>query len=316
MSQHEMGYLRVERAGPLAMLQDAGRFGTRRLGVTQGGPADLHAFAWANRLLGNAWDAAALEISLGGLVLVAERTTRLALGGADLQASVEGAPVAPWCVVTLREGQRLSFATPSSGLRSYLAVPGGFRGEPVLGSLACVAREGLGGHAGDGRALATGDRLGFGLDAGARDAPEGTVPEGERHDYRRPARLALIPGAQVADFSGSSLFRAFNEAWRVDTRADRMGVRLRGPALSCRLSGLISEGIALGAVQVPPDGQPIALLNDRQTIGGYPRLGTLTPLACARLAQCAPGQEVQLVATPLGQAQARHRRFLATMGAG
>ncbi|WP_108445215.1 biotin-dependent carboxyltransferase family protein [Halomonas denitrificans] len=313
MSQHAMGYLRVERAGPLAMLQDAGRFGTRRLGVTQGGPADLHAFAWANRLLGNAWDAAALEVSLGGLVLVAERTTRLALCGADLQASVEGEAIAPWRVVTLREGQRLSFATPVSGLRAYLAVPGGFAGEPVLGSLACVAREGLGGHAGDGRALAVGDKLDFGPDTGA---PEATVPEAARLDYRRPARLALIPGAQVADFTGESLYRAFNAAWRVDARADRMGVRLRGPALNCRLPGLISEGIALGAVQVPPDGQPIALLNDRQTIGGYPRLGTLTPLACARLAQCAPGQEVQLVATPLGRAQARHRRFLEAMGAG
>ncbi|MFW6346348.1 MAG: allophanate hydrolase, partial [Halomonas sp.] len=101
---------------------------------------------------------------------------------------------------------------------------------------------------------------------------------------------------------------------RVDDRADRMGVRLTGPRLACRIGSLVSEGIGLGAVQVPPDGQPIALLNDRQTIGGYPRLGALTPLAASRLAQCLPGQEVRLVPVCGERALADYRRFRTAFG--
>lgn len=309
--------LRVEKAGPLATLQDAGRFGVRRMGVTQGGPADLHAFAWANYLLANAWGAAALEVTLGGLTLIAERDLRLALCGADLGATIDGEPLAPWQAFTLHKGQRLAFGTPRAGVRAYLAVPGGFMGSPVLGSLACVTREGLGGHSGGGAPLAEGERLCVDVDAlaGALAGQARAVPMKERLDYLAPAVLGLIPGAQIADFTGPSLFRAFHAEWQVDARADRMGVRLTGPRLECRLDSMISEGIALGAVQVPPDGQPIALLNDRQTVGGYPRLGTLTPLACSRLAQCQPGQTVRLAPVALGAAQSEYRRFVAALQA-
>lgn len=308
----------VERAGPLALLQDAGRFGVRRLGVTQGGPADLHAWAWANHLLDNAWGAATLEISLGGLVLVAEHDMTLSLCGADLAATVDDIPLPRWQVVSVAAGQRLYFGSPQSGVRAYLAVAGGFRAEPVLGSVACVTREGLGGHDGQGRPLAEGDRLCIARSrqASVFERCRGRqVPEAERIDYRQPARLALMPGAQIAEFNGASLFDAFNRSWHVDARADRMGVRLQGPRLRCRLTAMISEGIALGAVQVPPDGQPIALLNDRQTIGGYPRLGALTPLACSRLAQCLPGQEVRLIAQAPQRAEQEYRWFRAQFDA-
>jgi biotin-dependent carboxylase-like uncharacterized protein len=302
--------MRVERAGPLALLEDAGRFGVRRLGVTQGGPADIHAWAWANHLLGNAWGAPALEITLGGLSLVVERDTTLALAGADLGARLDDEPLDAWSRLDVKQGQRLSFGSPENGLRAYLAVPGGFIAEPVLGSVAGVAREGLGGHDGRGGTLQEGGSLAFrGRHLAADDLP--AVPaRAARPDYARPARLELIAGAQIAEFTGASLFAAFNRPWHVDQRADRMGVRLDGPSLACRLTSMISEGLALGAVQVPPDGQPIVLLNDRQTIGGYPRLGTLTPLACARLAQCPPGHEVHLRATALEAAQTDYRRFL------
>ncbi|GGX78386.1 hypothetical protein GCM10007160_02040 [Litchfieldella qijiaojingensis] len=317
MSDDAVGVLRVIRAGPLALLQDAGRFGVRRLGVTQGGPADLHAWAWANHLLGNSWGTAALEIALGGLEMVAEDDMVLALCGADLGTTLDEVPVPCWQVVTIAAGQRLCFGSPRDGVRAYLAVAGGFLAEPVLGSVACVSREGLGGHDGQGRALAADDRLRVdrSCQASAREHYKGRqVPVEERIDYRNPARLSLMPGAQIADFSGASLFAAFNRPWHVDARADRMGVRLKGPRLRCRLGTMISEGIPLGAVQVPADGQPIVLLNDRQTIGGYPRLGALTPLACARLAQCQPGQEVRLVAEAPQRAQEDYRRFRRRFG--
>ncbi|NYS60006.1 biotin-dependent carboxyltransferase family protein [Vreelandella salicampi] len=304
---------RVERAGPLALLQDAGRFGVRRLGVTQGGPADLHGWAWANRLAGNPWGAAALEVTFGGLTLVAECDVTIAVAGADLGVTLDDTPLPLWQPVVVREGQTLRFGSPVNGLRAYLAPAGGFYAEPVLGSVSCVAREGLGGFDGHGSKLADGDRLTVSEKVG--QAVEQTqAPERERIDYREPATLALLPGAQVRDFTGASLYAAFNQTWRVDDRADRMGVRLTGPPLACRVTSMISEGIGLGAVQVPPDGQPIALLNDRQTIGGYPRLGALTPLSAARLAQCLPGQEVRLSATSTENALMAYRHFRCSFG--
>ncbi|RDB43034.1 allophanate hydrolase subunit 2 family protein [Halomonas sp. DQ26W] len=300
--------MRVVQAGPLAMIEDGGRVGVRHLGVTQSGAADWVSHYWANWLLGNSPDSAALEIVVGGgLTLEVERATRLALVGADLDARLDDEPLVPGTSFAVREGQRLVFRQPCDGLRVYLAFPGGLEAPEVLGSRSTTPREQLGGLHGDGQPLKAGDRLAW------RGEPndERSIPERLLPPMPRPGcRLAMVPGAQIAEFTGSSLYAAFNTDWRVDDRADRMGARLRGPTLQCRLGSMISEGIPLGAVQVPPDGQPIVLLNDRQTIGGYPRLGALTPIAAARLAQCLPGQEVKLVAVSRERAVADYRRML------
>ncbi|WP_199491023.1 5-oxoprolinase subunit C family protein [Marinobacter vulgaris] len=308
MIERTLSGFRVSRAGPLALLQDSGRFGVRHLGVTQGGPADLHAWAWANSLTGNAWGTGVLEITFGGLELVAEGDLTIALTGADLGIKHNRQPAPRWRTLAVAAGDTLTFGTPANGLRAYLAVSGGFRGDTVLGSSACVVREQLGGFDGQGNSLREGDTLTVNR-AGTPPAQR-AAPESERHDYRQMAILDLLPGAQIAAFTGRSLFDAFNAEWRVDQRADRMGVRLTGPALQCSIGSLISEGISLGAVQVPPDGQPIALLNDRQTIGGYPRLGNLTPMAASRLAQCMPGQAVRFRAAGIDSTLRQHRRFL------
>ncbi|WP_166253481.1 biotin-dependent carboxyltransferase family protein [Marinobacter salicampi] len=312
MNENSLTGFRVTRAGPLALLQDAGRFGVRQLGVTQGGPADLHAWAWANRLAGNPWGTAALEITFGGLELVAERDLTIALTGANLGISHNQQPAPRWRTLAINAGDTLRFGTPENGLRAYLAVAGGFCGEPVLSSVACVPREQLGGFDGQGNSLREGDRLT--MNQASATPTDQVAPESEQPDYRQTNTLDLIPGAQVAAFSGRSLFDAFNTGWQVDQRADRMGVRLTGPRLQCSISSMVSEGISLGAVQVPPDGQPIALLNDRQTIGGYPRLGNLTPLAASRLAQCLPGQRVRLRAVGSDYALRQQRRFMQVFG--
>lgn len=284
-----MNQLRIEASTPLCAIQDAGRFGVRHLGVTQGGALDWVAMHWANWLLGNALSAPVVEVALGGFSVVAQHDCVLALAGADLDAHVDDQPLSPWRSFTLAKGQRLALKQPRRGVRAYLAAPGGFEAEQVMGSCATVVREGLGGVDGKGRALREGQRLGF---AGAatlvREVPDGVKPE-----HATEPTLDLVIGAQIGDFAGTSLFDAFNRAWTLDSRADRMGIRLLGPSLVYQGPAMISEGIPLGAVQVPPDGQPIVLLNDRQTIGGYPRLGALTPLALAQLAQCMPGATVR-----------------------
>ncbi|MDH4572407.1 biotin-dependent carboxyltransferase family protein [Salinicola acroporae] len=288
----------VEATGPLALVEDAGRFGARHLGVTQGGALDWISLGWANWLLRNAPDAAGIEIAMGGLKLQATSRMPVAIAGADLGATRDGEALPANGSFVLEPGQVLAFDQPRAGLRAYLALPGGIDAEPFMGSLSTVAREQLGGLDGRGSALRVGDRLiAASATADTREMPFApAMPQEE-------ATLELVTGAQIAHFDGASLFAAFNQAWQVDSRADRMGVRLTGTALRCRLGGMISEGIPLGAVQVPPDGQPIILLNDRQTIGGYPRLGALSPMACARLGQCAPGTAIRL--SPVSPQQAR-----------
>lgn len=293
-----MSRLRIEASTALCLLQDAGRFGVRHLGVTQGGAADWCSMSWANWLLGNDLDATVIEITLGGFTVVAEDDCLLGLAGADLGAQIDGQPLASWRSFKLGKGQRLQLTQPLLGARAYLAAPGGFEAPTVLGSRATVVREELGGLDGMGLPLAKGAALGYrGESVLLRE-----VPLALRPDLRANAPLDLVLGAQIGQFSGQSLFDVFNTTWALDSRADRMGIRLLGSALHYQGQPMISEGIPLGAVQVPPDGQPIVLLNDRQTIGGYPRLGALTPLALARLAQCLPGDRVRF--TPVMQERA------------
>lgn len=301
-----MSRLLIQASTPLCLLQDRGRFGVRHLGVTQGGAADWLSMAWANWLLGNSPDAAVIEITLGGLTLVAQDDCTLALAGADLAGAVDGQVLKPWRSFALKKGQTLTLAQPLLGARAYLAAPGGFEAPQVLGSCATVAREQLGGPDGFGRGLAAGAELNY---AGHGQPLRELAGELQPVFSPNPA-LDVVLGAQIGAFSGQSTFDAFNSPWTLDTRADRMGIRLLGPALVYQGAPMISEGIPLGAIQVPPDGQPIVLLNDRQTIGGYPRLGALTPLALARLAQCLPGEGVTMRPTTQEAAQRQMVGFM------
>ncbi|MCF7530937.1 biotin-dependent carboxyltransferase family protein [Pseudomonas petrae] len=287
-----MSALTVKSSTPLCLLQDAGRFGVRHLGVTQGGALDWVSMSWANKLLNNPLNAAVIEVTLGGLTLLAESDCCLALAGADLGAMLDDRPIAPWRSFFVRKGQQLRFTRPITGARAYVAAPGGFAAVDVLGSCATVTREGLGGLEGSGKALAAGDQLTYsGASFELHALPDHLIP-----DFSDQRSLDVVLGAQIGQFSGLSLFDAFNSEWTLDSRADRMGMRLLGPELVYQGRPMISEGIPLGAIQVPPDGQPIVLLNDRQTIGGYPRLGALTPLSLARLAQQLPGTVVRMKA--------------------
>ncbi|WP_440468321.1 biotin-dependent carboxyltransferase family protein [Pseudomonas sp. YH-1] len=298
--------LKVIACGPLCLLQDGGRKGWQHLGVSPGGPVDKQAAAWANRLLGNMPGVPLLEIALGGVVLEVQADTWLALTGADVPATLDGEPLPGWSRFRARVGQRLKLGFARAGQRAYLATAGGFHAQSILGSIATQTREKLGGIGGNGQPLQAGDLLecaahGEGFTRGA------SVPWPYRPDYCEPPILRVLPGPDA--FSEEQRQAFFEQRWQISPQSDRMGVRLRGEALSAPRRQW-SLGIVEGAIQVPPDGQPIVLLADRQTMGGYPLLGVLHPLDIGRLAQCPAHSDVRFVAASVEQAQADLRAFL------
>jgi len=297
------------KPGFLSLLQDGGRRGVMHMGLATGGAMDRHAWAWANRLLGNAYGTPALEITFGAVEFRSNLDTQIAITGAEVQCSVNGERRALWSTLNLKAGDTISLSAPRAGVRTYLAVLGGFQVQPGLGSsCATFTREGIGGLHQDGRPLKEGDHLPCPEN---RDAvPNRKVSDHWRPDYKEELELAVIPGAQIDRFPGSELEAFFSHPYTLTPQTDRMGARLKGHALNVMGKTLISEGTSLGAIQVPSDGQPILLLNDRQTIGGYPKLGAVTPRSLDALAQRPPGTKLRFRATTLHEAQLKERRFL------
>ncbi|MBF7730281.1 biotin-dependent carboxyltransferase family protein [Pseudomonas sp. N040] len=302
------GFL-VLRPGPQSLLQDAGRARWQHLGVSPCGPADLHAAAWANHLLGNPWGSPLLEVALGGLSLECQADGWVAVTGADLPISLDGQAQLNWSRFAVHAGQHLQLGSARSGQRGYLAVTGGFAAPAQLGSVATQQREGLGGLHADGRALQAGDRLVF----ASRALPAAaSVPARYQPDYRLAPTLRVILGGDAALFAEAQLQGFFAHGWRLSPHSDRMGARLYGAALT--LPGLPqarqwSQGVSNGAIQLPADGQPIILLADRQSMGGYPLLGWLHPLDLGRLAQCPAHHSLNFVPVSLAEAQAELLRF-------
>lgn len=307
--------LTFRKPGFLSLLQDSGRRGVMHMGLATGGAMDRHAWAWANHLLGNPAGTAALEISFGSVEFTSNLNTQIAITGAEVQCTVNGTARPLWTSMQLRAGDTVSLSTPKTGLRSYLAVLGGFQVRPGLGnSCATFPREGTGGLHHDGRPLTEGDHLP--CTPGLKPVPNRKVPEHWRPDYRGELELAVIPCAQIERFSASTLETFFSQPYTLTPQADRMGARLEGPVLEVIGKRLISEGTSLGSIQVPANGQPILLLNDRQTIGGYPKLGAVTPRSLDDLAQRQPGTRLRFTPTTLHETQIQERRFLTFFSAG
>ncbi|MBE9398371.1 biotin-dependent carboxyltransferase [Pontibacterium sp. N1Y112] len=280
-----MNGFKVLQPGLLTLLQDAGRIGHHRIGLTSGGPLDMLAFKWANRLLGNPVNSTVLEVSIGGLVLEAEVNTLLVLTGAEMPLKINGIEFERWHAHRIKQGDRIELGYASQGARAYLAVSGGFQIEHSFGSTATVTREGIGGLS-DGNKLKQGDYL------PCNEVTSGQafrLPELHRPEYTDNISLRVITGYQQHSFSDFDKRMFFSSDYQVTDRADRMGYRLSGPEVKASIDGILSEGICHGAIQIPADGQPIVLLNDRQTIGGYPKIGSMISLDTARMAQLLSG---------------------------
>lgn len=300
--------LRIDQPGLLATLQDYGRYGQLAQGITHGGPMDERAFLWANRLLGNGFNAGQIEITLGQFKAQFLRDTLFVVTGAEFPLQLNGHAVKIWRVLQARAGDTLTVGVNDRGLRCYLAVAGGFAAKPVHDSIATVVRDGLGGLRQDGTPLQTGDTL-------SAYAPRNKTLESRRPSSRlnlsvpQQPLLSVVPAAQWAKFSRKAREQFVSQSYEVTAQQDRMGVRLKGLHPLAEIpQSMISEPLPLGSIQVPADGQPIAMMNDHQTLGGYPKIGVLTWTARCMLAQLPTGRKVQFRWQELDEAQRELRQ--------
>jgi KipI family sensor histidine kinase inhibitor len=280
--------LEVLDGGLLTTVQDAGRFGYRRLGVVWGGAMDAPSLRSANALVANAPEAAALECTVSGPTVRFLASCRFAIVGADLGATLQRADLGDWPVplgvpVLGRPGNVLSFQGRRAGCRAYVAFAGGIDVPLVLGSRSTDLLGRFGGF--EGRALIAGDLLA--LCPGTAALPRATVPSA-----RAGERIRILLGPQDDHFAPEALAAFLDSEFAVQPTSDRVGCRLSGPAV--RHGGpseIVSDGMLPGSVQIPPDGQPIVMMADSPTTGGYPKIGTVIQADLPRLAQLVPGQD-------------------------
>ncbi len=292
-----MSSLEVLQPGLLSLIQDAGRFGQHRIGLTNGGPLDAMAFQWAIQLCSNAASASAIEISIGGLVLLAKTDTYIAITGATMPVTINGIQVALWRTLKIVQGDKISFGYATSGARTYLAISQGFDIPLSFSSTATVIREGIGGL--NGQKLQRGDILPCTPTSNCKLL---ALPSSEIPIYANSVTLRVVLGYQQDSFTPVQQRLFFSSRYQLSDKVDRMGFRLQGQKISSSLTGILSEGICHGAIQIPADGQPIVLMNDRQTIGGYPKIGSVIALDTAKLSQLMPNSWVNFTQISLEDA--------------
>lgn len=307
--------LLVEQAGPLTTVQDRGRFGYLRYGVTEAGPMDRQSFAIAQAALGNPADAAAIETTIGGIALrCIEGEVTVASAGGGFHAMLDGRPVGAWAVFRLREGALLTVRPGYWGSWTYLAFAGDIVAPAWLGSRATNVLSDFG-----GLRLEAGQRLEI-RDAEARPGRERDLPLPVTARPRQEIRLVL--GPQDRFFAAATIRRLLSEPFTLGSEYDRMGVRLRGPTLPIEVAlDMPSEALPRGSVQVPGHGDPIVLLADHQTTGGYPKIAVLASADQDRFVQLRSRDRVLFRAVTPDQAvaAARSRRdalrqYLAALG--
>jgi antagonist of KipI len=283
-----MAWLRVIKAGMLTTVQDLGRWGLQSRGVPVAGPMDLFSHRLANALAGNDADAATLEVTLVGPELEFDDERLVVIAGAEFELTVDGRP-APMCATLgVANGSRLLFGHRSRGARAYVAIAGGISLPKIFGSRATHLVSAMGGLA--GRALRAGDELPLGCPVRMARTPRTapgppvlTMPEGR-------ATVRVLPGPQQEYFATGSLDLLQSAPYKIATSSDRMGFRLEGPALThTRGADIISDATPLGVLQVPASGQPILLMADRQTAGGYPKIATTITADISLAGQLGPG---------------------------
>jgi biotin-dependent carboxylase-like uncharacterized protein len=306
-----MRTLIIESIGPGASLQDRGRYGWQRYGVGPAGAMDALSHAAANLAVANPPDTVAIEFAMaGGRLRVDGGDVRIALTGAECRLTVGEREVPAGTGTLARAGEVIVVGPARRGVYAYLGIGGGLAVPATLGSLSLHARTGVGGLG--GKRLEAGDRLAVAGDR-ASEGPDLAVDL--PREETGPIRVVL--GPQDDYFSERGLATLLGEGYRITARADRMGLRLDGPTIEHGPKGynIVSDGIATGAVQVPGAGEPIILLRDRQTTGGYPKIATVVGADLDRLAQLPAGSLVRFKALTRQEAVATARARAAQLAA-
>jgi len=297
-----MSRLVIASIGPASSVQDGGRHGAQRYGLTVSGAMDRLSLAAANTLVGNEPFAAVVEIGPFGATFTAkDGAVRVAISGAPRNADVAGKPVAMDTSVTLKDGETLTLGFARGGAFTYLAIEGGIKGELVFGSLAVNARAGLGSPY--PRPLQAGDEL-------QTKAASGASEQRIELPAATDAPIRVVWGPQDDEFADETKKLFIDSEWKVSATSDRMGYRLEGPVLR-HLHGhnIVSDGTVNGSLQVPGQGQPIVLMPDRGTSGGYPKIATVISADFGRLAQMPAGRPFRFRAVSMAEAQVEARKF-------
>ena len=295
--------LQILTPGPLTTIQDRGRFGFISSGIGTSGVMDRDAYEAANYLVGNKHGEAVLEATLMGPSIRFEEDCICAVTGADMQTKVGSKAMEPYRPFWVQAGQVLTMGYAQTGCRGYLAVQGGFDVPLVMGSRSTNLKCALGGY--EGRALRAGDVL------TVPDESLSTVMDRKRRQpvYTQEVTVHVVPGPQADAFSERGFQTLWEQPFAVSAKSDRMGLRLDGPAIETKNGAdIVSDGIALGAIQVTSGGQPIILLADRQTTGGYAKIGTVCSFDIPKLAQLKPGGVIHFEQITVEAAQKLLRR--------
>ncbi len=302
--------LKILKGGMLTSVQDLGRYGFQKYGVIASGAMDPFAHRLANLLVGNHENTAALEISFTGPSIEFETDACIALCGGDLSPQLDGRSCGMWRILAVKKGSVLSFGAPKKGCRTYLAIAGGIDVPEVMHSKSTYLRATIGGF--QGRPLKSGDRIPLNPVDPKRLASLLIAASSEQHwqipaiRYFNEPVVRIMKGRQFDLFDADSHKQLFTGSFTVGAHSDRMGYRLEGVPLSLeKATELLSEPVSFGSIQVPPDGNPIILMADRQTTGGYPKIGQVASIDLPLISQLKPGDKIRFQEISLEDAQQR-----------
>jgi 5-oxoprolinase (ATP-hydrolysing) subunit C len=298
-------HLKVMQSAPRMHFQDLGRCGYGHTGLSQGGAIDLHAHCWANFLLENDPSSATIEIGIGNTSLLALEDSVIALTGAEMNARIDGVKIQNWSSHLIMKGQTLKLGYAVKGMHAYLAIKGGFAAQKKLGSSSTVVRNSIGENLSEGKFLEANVQKTCGIFT-SRKTPLTFVP-----DYDAVKEIRIMASPKLDDL----LMEKFSDTlFSISPKSDRMGMHLTPENPLSRLDGIISEGISLGSVQLPPNGHPIVLLNDRQTQGGYAKIGNIARVDLPLLVQARPLTKIKLTPVSVEEAALEWAEFVRFFG--
>lgn len=302
MNQNVAGF-KIIKPGFLSLLQDYGRFGLQKYGLSPSGALDEQAYRWGNHLLDNSQNCASLEIMWGNCQLLATIDTVISVTGADLEFSINTHKVPIWQTHVIKQGDLLTFGKSQSGIRAYLSVSGGFQTETFFNSRSVSLRENI------GYPLKTNDTLACLKKSNSKSNLKAT-PKEFIPNYDQPLNLRLLETFQSKEFNDAQHQQFFDQTYSISQQADRTAYQLQGQAVTNVPNNMISQAMTAGAVQITQAGQPIIMMKEHPTIGGYPKIGTVLSIDCAKLAQRASGDSIRFIPISYNQARKEQQTFL------